>query len=325
MTRRSLLLQALLGSAGLLLPRAARAQQDTTLEVGMVGAISMTHWPVLVGLNNGYYAKQHIKLDLINIASSQGVMQQLAAGSLQLTISAGLTDPIYAIDKGAPIRIIRVEVQSPPYEINAKQTYTKLEDLKGKTVMIDSPKGITRIYLERMLAAHHIDPKDLDYVYAGATGARYNSLRAGAIDATILLPPFCFEAEDAGFNNLGLIADYAGDLPFTGAAVNTDWASKNQDVLKAFLIAHNESVQWLLDPNNRQSAIDLMAAASKMKPDVISRTYDFLIKKQFFEPTGNISKKKLGALIGALSELGDLTGPTDVERFVMPGVAHLTD
>ena len=180
MTRRGLLLQALLGSAGLLLPRAARAQQDTTLEVGMVGAISMTHWPVLVGLNNGYYAKQHIKLDLINIASSQGVMQQLAAGSLQLTISAGLTDPIYAIDKGAPIRIIRVEVQSPPYEINAKQAYTTLEDLKGKTVMIDSPKGITRIYLERMLAAHHIDPKDLDYVYAGATGARYNSLRAGA-------------------------------------------------------------------------------------------------------------------------------------------------
>lgn len=325
MTRRAILLQALLGSLGLLLPRAARAQQDTTIEVGLIGGISMTHWPVLVGLNNGYYAKQHIKLDLIHIASSGGVMQQLAAGSLQLTISAGLTDPIYAIDKGAPIRIIRVEVQAPPYEIDAKREYTKLEDLKGKTVMIDAPKGITRIYLERMLVAHHIDPKDVDYVYAGATGARYNSLRAGAIDATILLPPFCFEAEDAGFNNLGLVADYAGDLPFTGAAVNTDWAAKNPDVLKNFLIAHNESMHWLLDPKNRQSAIGIMAAASKMQPDVIGRTYDFLTNKQYFEPTGDISKKKLGALLAALKELGDLTGSTDVERFVLPGVAHLTD
>lgn len=324
MTRRAILLQALLGSAGLLLPHAARAQ-DTVIEVGLIGGISMTHWPVLIGLQNGYYARQNIQLDLIHVASSQGVMQQLAAGSLQLTISAGLVDPIYAIDKGAHIRIIRIEVQAPPYEIDAKKQYSKLEELKGKTVMIDAPKGITRIYLERMLEAHHVNPKDVDYVYAGATGARYNSLRAGAIDATILLPPFCFEAEDAGFNNLGLVADYAGDLPFTGAAVNTDWASKNPEVLKRFLTAHNESVQWLHDPKNRQAAIDIMVAAAKMKPDVISRTYDFLMKKEFFEPTGDISRKKMGALLAALKELGDLKGSTDVERFVLPGVARLTD
>jgi NitT/TauT family transport system substrate-binding protein len=324
MTRRAMLLQALLSSVGMLLPLAARAQ-DATLEVGMVGGISMTHWPVLIGLKNGYYAKQHLKLDLIHIASSQGVLQQLAAGSLQLTISAGLVDPIYAIDRGAHISIIRVEVQLPPYEIDAKKQYTKLEDLKGKTIMIDAPKGITRIYLERMLTAHHVDPKDVDYVYAGATGARYSSLRAGAIDATILLPPFCFEAEDAGFNNLGLVADYAGDLPFTGAAVNTDWAAKNPDVLKRFLIAHNESMQWLLDPKNRQGAIDVMAESSKMEPAVIARTYDFLMKKPFFEGTGSISRKKMGALLAALKQLGDLKGSTDVERFVMPGVAHLTD
>jgi NitT/TauT family transport system substrate-binding protein len=324
MNRRAILTQGLLLPVGLLLSPAARAQ-DATIEVGLVGGVSMTHWPVLIGLKNGFYAERHIKLDLIHIASSQGVLQQLAAGSLQLTISAGLVDPIYAIDKGAHIRIIRVEVQLPPYEIDAKKQYTKLEQLKGKTIMIDSPKGITRIYVERMLTAHHVDPKDVDYVYAGATGARYSSLRAGAVDATILLPPFCFEAEDAGFNNLGLVADYAGDLPFTGAAVNTDWASKNPDVLKRFLIAHNESMHWLLDPKNRQGAIDIMAAASKIKPAVIARTYDFLMKKPYFEPTGDISRKKMGALLAALKELGDLKGPTDVERFVLPGVAHLAD
>jgi len=324
MNRRAVLLQGLLASAGLLLPPAARAQQ-TTIEVGLVGGISMTHWPVLIGLKNGYYDKQQIKLDLIHIASSQGVLQQLAAGSLQLTLSAGLVDPIYAIDKGAHIKLIRIEVQLPPYEIDAKKEYTKLEELKGKTIMIDSPKGITRIYVERMLTAHHVDPKDVDYVYAGATGARYNSLRAGAIDATILLPPFCFAAQDAGFNSLGLVADYAGDLPFTGAAVNTDWATKNQDVLKRFLVAHNESVKWLLDPKNRQGAIDILVEASKLKPDVISRTYDFLMKKPYFEPSGDISKKKMGALLAALNQIGDLKGSTDVERFVMPGIAHLTD
>jgi ABC-type nitrate/sulfonate/bicarbonate transport system substrate-binding protein len=38
----------------LLLPPAARA--DDTLQIGLVGAISMTHWPLLIGLKKGYYA-----------------------------------------------------------------------------------------------------------------------------------------------------------------------------------------------------------------------------------------------------------------------------
>jgi hypothetical protein len=29
---------------------AARAAQDDTLQIGLVGAISMTHWPLLIGL-----------------------------------------------------------------------------------------------------------------------------------------------------------------------------------------------------------------------------------------------------------------------------------
>ena len=46
-----------------------------------------------------------------------------------------------------------------------------------------------------------------------------NPVEQGAIDATILLPPFSFSAEAAGFSNLGLTADYNKELPFTAAVV----------------------------------------------------------------------------------------------------------
>ncbi len=79
--------------------------------------------------------------------------------------------------------------------------------------LIDAPTGITKIYVERILVPHHVDPGTVDYVYAGATGARFNALMSGAVDATVLLPPFSFSAEETGYRNLGLVADYAGDLP----------------------------------------------------------------------------------------------------------------
>jgi NitT/TauT family transport system substrate-binding protein len=323
MTRLACAAQALLIAAGLLLAPAARAADKVT--VGLVGSISMTHWPIHIGLKKGFYAAENVTLDLIHISSSGNVLQQLAAGSLDATLSAGLVDPIYAIDKGAPISIVRLEVQLPPYAIEAKPQYKKLEDLKGKIVMADSPKGITRVYIDTMLGAHGIKPTEVDYVYTGSTGARFAALKTGAVDATILLPPFNFNAEAQGYRNLGLVADYCKDLPFTGAAVNNNWVAKHPDLLKRFLAAHNKSMAYFLDPKNRQESIDIMVAASKMSPELISKSYDFLHSRPYMDGSGRVSKSKMGALLAALKGLGDLKGSTDLKRFVLPGVAQLGD
>src|SRR3954453_21866481 len=194
MRRRDFL--SILGAAVVGWPVAARAADTVT--IGLVGSTGPTHWPIHIGLKKGYYDAEGIKLDLIFIQSSGAVMQQLAAGSLDAVLSAGLTDPIHAIDKGAPMSIVRLEMQLAPYALIAKKNYSKIEELKGKTLMVDAPKGITKIYVERMLAAHNNKPSEVDFVFVGATAARFSALQAGAIDATILLPPFSFTAEAAG-------------------------------------------------------------------------------------------------------------------------------
>jgi ABC-type nitrate/sulfonate/bicarbonate transport system substrate-binding protein len=301
------------------------ASATDTVTIGLVGTTGPTHWPIHIGLKNGYFDAENIKLDLIFAQSSGAVVQQLAAGSLDAALSAGLVDPIYAIDRGAPIAIVRLEMQLSPYSLISNKNYAKIEELKGKTLMVDGPKGITKIYVERMLAAHNIQPSEVDFVFVGATAARFSALQAGAIDATILLPPFSFAAEAAGFRSLGLTADYAGDLPFTGAAVNKTWAEKNPALMLRLLSAHNRSVAWFLDRTNRQAAIELMVEASRLKPDIVAQTYDFLHQRDFIEGTGAVSKSKMRAMLTALKGLGDLQGSTDVERFLLPGVARISD
>src|SRR3954451_10108260 len=97
----------------------------------------------------------------------------------------------------------------------AKPSIKSLSELKGKTIMIDGPKGITKIYVERMLAKHGVKASDVDALYAGATAARFSALQSGAIDATVLIPPFNFYAETAGFTKLGLSVEYTPELPFS--------------------------------------------------------------------------------------------------------------
>src|SRR6266851_290676 len=79
-----------------------------TITIGLVGAVSATHWPIYVGLKQGYYAAQDIQLATVFTLSSNALVQQLASGSLDAALSTGIVDPIYAIDKGAPIALLRL-------------------------------------------------------------------------------------------------------------------------------------------------------------------------------------------------------------------------
>ena len=70
-----------------------------------------------------------------------------------------------------------------------------------------------------------LKPGEVDYIYAGATAARFAALASGSIAATIMTPPFNFKAAGQGFNSLGVSADYTKNFPFSGYSLNTRWAS----------------------------------------------------------------------------------------------------
>jgi NitT/TauT family transport system substrate-binding protein len=324
-TGRSLKLAIRAALAGVVIALSPAARAADTVTVGTVGAVSSTHWPIYIGLTQGYYAAEDLKLDLVFIQSSAALVQQLTAGSIDLAPSTGLSDPIRAIDKGAAIAIVRIEMQAPPYTLLAKPAIKRWADLKGKIISIGGPKDITRIYLERMAVPNGVNPGDYDMVFAGATTARFSALQSGAVDAAILLPPFNFYAESAGFTNLGNTIDYARELPFAATVVGRAWAASHKTILAKMLAVQSKSLAWFYDPQNRAEAIRLMVEASKLKQEDVAKSYDFFHKNEFFENTGKISKTKMGAMLKALKDLGDVEGSTDLDRFVLPGVTQLMD
>ena len=68
-----------------------------------------------------------------------------------MTNNSGLVDPIRAAEKGAPVAILRVEVQLPPYALMAKATVKAPAGIKGKLISVGGAKDIARIYVEQML------------------------------------------------------------------------------------------------------------------------------------------------------------------------------
>jgi ABC-type nitrate/sulfonate/bicarbonate transport system substrate-binding protein len=166
---------------------------------------------------------------------------------------------------------------------------------------------------------------DFDMQFFGSTPARFASLQAGAVDAAMLSPPANYYAAAAGYISLGFVKDYAGDLPFSGSAVNSAWAKNHASEVRAIVATYDEAAAWFADKKNRDEAIQIMIAASKGKPDDIAKSYDFLQHGDYFERGGAISKKKIASLVHAMHQLGDIDDEPAPERLVLPDVTKLVD
>jgi NitT/TauT family transport system substrate-binding protein len=320
-SRRRLLTAAL--AAGVA-ARASVARAADTIIAGGVGSASTNLWPISIGMNRGLFAAQGITVDLVFAQSNAAVIQQLAADSINVSVGSGLVDPIRGIEKGAPLAMLRIEAQRPPYALMAKPAIKTMADLKGKVVSVGGAKDITRIFFERMLAPSGVKPAEVDLIFAGATSARLAALQSGAADAAILTTPYNFHAEAAGFTNLGLTSDVV-DMPFSGISTNRNWAARNAKAVEKYLAVYTQAIAWLADPANRAEAINIMVTVSKLQADDVNKSYDFLQKGKFFEPTGKISRSRLGKVVEALQELGDIPAGFKVDSLFMPGLTQVVD
>lgn len=298
------------------------AQQ--TIILGSVGSSSANGWPSYVAIEKGFFAAEGLKPDPVFAQSNAAVIQQLATGAINFSTNSGLVDPVRAIEKGAPLALLRIEVQIPPYALLSKPDIKNMRELKGKLISVGGAKDITRIFVERMLEPNGVKPGEFDMTFAGATSARFAALQAGAVDAAILTPPFNFHAQSAGFNYLGNTVDYT-DMPFAGIAVNTTWAQSNKPTAEKVVRIYTKSIAWLYDPANRDEAIQILMKVSKLKKEDVERTYDYLIKGKYFEPTGKVSKSRLNKLVDALKILGDVPKDFSVDRLFLAGITQVSD
>ena len=308
--------------ASLLLASPAMALEK--LVSGVAGQLSPVTWPYTVAMNKGMLAKRGMEFDLVYSKSASGILQQLVGGSIDLVVSTSINEPIHAAAKGAPVGILRIVGKVPPYAVNAQKDIHSLKELKGKTIAIGGLTDITRVYFERMLEPNGIHWGEYDTITVGSTTGRFAALKSGAVAATMLLPPYSFQAEAMGFNNIGLVVDYAPDLPFTATVLSLSWAQKHADLARGINAAFDEGLKWLNDPANKEEAIAMLVKSGL--PDAeVRQSYDFMRKIDFWAHDDKVSRKAIKNSIDSMAKIGDNEVNVDVSKLVIPNVTQVTD
>jgi ABC-type nitrate/sulfonate/bicarbonate transport system substrate-binding protein len=75
---------------------APSAQALETIQTGLIGSPQAGGWPYYIAIREGFFADNGVGLDIIYVPTASGLVQQLAAGSLDV-VNIGIVEPIHAI------------------------------------------------------------------------------------------------------------------------------------------------------------------------------------------------------------------------------------
>jgi NitT/TauT family transport system substrate-binding protein len=310
-----------LGAASLAGPPAFAADK---IVAGTLGGQAPL-WPFYIAAHKGFFAAQGLDVEINFAQSGAAVTQQLTGGSFDVALSVGINDPVHAIDKGAALAIVRIIGNFAPYVLIGKPGLKTMADLKGKTVCIGAPNDMTTMYFDRMVATVGLKRSDYDVISEGVAAARYAALKAGVVDAAIVLPPLNFQANKAGYVTIAFAPDYVKDLPFTAMAVLRSWAAGHEAVARRLLAATDASIAWFSDAAHRDEAVELLVAVARANKDDAAASYDLLRRIGYFEAGSKVSRAKLQNVIDAERGAGNIGAALTVDRLVMPGLTELAD
>ena len=243
------------------------------------------------------------------------------AGSLDIAVS-GPGDALRAINQGAPLTLLRVEVGPSGYEIFAKKSIKTVADLRGKLIMIGGAKDITRYYIEALLRHGGVKPGDYDYIYAGAnfSTVRRSSVRFNRCHHTD--SALQFHRAIRKVHGLWSATPETEQVPFAVFTLRPAWARQHAAEIKTFLDGFRQGVDYFYDPKNADEVIDVLQKASNAPRADVAKTYSYYRDIKMFDRIGPITADNAHAIVQLLQDQGDLSVDAEaaIARAIAPGI-----
>ena len=256
-------------------PKLQPLPQQMVVTVGMKQVISDAG--ILIGMAKGYYQDLGIKIEGVQFNSGQEMINQLAAGQLDVGATVTASGLLNAMSRDIPVKIVAdkgINIPGKGYyrlvvrKDNASSLKT-FADLKGKKIAIVGTASLDEIALVRVLEKGGLTIKDIDMQVIRAFPDMLVSMSNKSIDAAMLIEPFVTQgiAKDI-VDPWKDPSEYDPDAQ-TALLVFGAKMAKNKDVANRFMTAYVKSVRDYNDGffknKNKQEIIDILVKYSVIK------------------------------------------------------------
>jgi NitT/TauT family transport system substrate-binding protein len=210
-----------------------------------------------IAQKRGLLAQHGIEVEIIALRGGVQMAQALLSDSLQFAQMAGSV-VVRSVLAGGDLVMIAGFVNRISYLMVSRPNINGMKDLTGKKIATASIGGSVDSVLRLGLKASGIDPQQATLLPAGPPNARIAALASGQMDATIVLPENLGVAEKAGLKILKDLSEVDLQIQHTGLVVRRSLIKENRNLVKSFLAAVVEAINFYRD--NERETIEIMGA-----------------------------------------------------------------
>jgi ABC-type nitrate/sulfonate/bicarbonate transport system substrate-binding protein len=229
----------------------------------------------VIAEKQGYFAKHGVTAETENLPSSDVLRSNLAGGKGDLAYLA-VDNAVAMVELAHQDIVILMGGEGSQNELVVQPEIKSLEELRGKTLIVDAPNTAYALQMKKILLAKGLQVvRDYEMKPIGGTPQRLIAMREHKEYAGSMLgPPALITAKQEGFVSLAKVQDVIGPYQAAGYFAQRKWALDNKENVENYLAAIIEAQRWLMDPANKQQVIDLWISEFKMKPEIAAATYE---------------------------------------------------
>lgn len=258
--------------------------QETVVKVGMKQVVSDAG--ILIGMAKGYYQDVGIKIEGVQFNSGQEMINQLAAGQLDVGATVTASGLLNAMSRDIPVKIVADKGINVPgqgyYRLVVRKDLANsikdFSDLRGRRIAVVGTASLDEICLARVLAKGGLTTKDIDMQVIRAFPDMLVSLGNKSIDAAMVIEPFVTQgiAKDI-VDPWKDPAEYDPEAQIALLVYGTSMTTR-PDVANRFMTAYVKSLRDYNDAffknKNKAEIIDILCKYSVIKePALYEKMY----------------------------------------------------
>ncbi|HEX2387089.1 MAG TPA: ABC transporter substrate-binding protein [Candidatus Binatia bacterium] len=231
-----------------------------------------------IGVEQGFFRKHGVNVEVINIRSGPQTIAALAAGEIQIAYTIPGTI-LSAAAGGMDLAFFAGIVNRADGDFMTAPAIKSGEELKGKRVGVQSIGG--GVWSMTMLALEHLglDPTrdKITLLLLGDQSVLTPALATGVIDAAYLSETYSATVKAKGFN---VLVDMAkAPIPYQGLALAAprSYIKQRPQIIDALLRGVVESIAFIQQPAQKQSVVKSLVKNLRLKnPRDAESGYDAL-------------------------------------------------
>lgn len=300
--------------------KSANNQEFSKVKVSEVTR-SVFYAPQYVAINNGYFKKNGIDIELTTGGGADTVMTAVLSNQVDIGF-AGPEASIYVYNEGKE-DYCQVFAQMTKKDgsflvAKSKDDNFSWQNLKGKTVIPGRKGGVPYMTLEYVLRKNGINPKtDLKLDDSIKFDLMAGAFTSGDAEYVTLFEPTASltEQQKKGYI-VASVGKEAGDIPYTAYFAKKSYIEKNEKLIQNFTNAICEGEKWVKNHTSEEIADVIMDFFPGTEKDLIKTAVQSYKDIDAWNETPVLKQDSFDRLQDVMTMAGELQNKAPYEKIV---------